>query len=214
MASLPSGDIQRILFDAFFVDPFLNEGITLLQPQFYEDLKSLLERKGSKAREGDATTLANAFAMLAAALRIMPDETSRLLLASSPTSGIMGPGGSGHPSAHPKSLSRILAPQLSSIPDTTPLDQRYFDLALICSQLAESADSPSVMLVMLKVILYRFAAIRKDKNVIAGQYLGGAIRIAQALGMGKEWEGIPQGERELRRRVMWCLYIADRHLSL
>lgn len=70
------------------------------------------------------------------------------------------------------------------------------------------------MLVMLKLILFRNLAIRGDKQVIAGQYLGGAIKVAQALGMGKEWEGIPQGERELRRRVMWCLYIADRHLSL
>lgn len=205
MSSLPSADIQRILFDTFFTDPFLNEGITLLQPQFMEDLKSLTERNGQSVREGDATTLANAFAILGTALRIMPSETSHLLLASS--GGLQG-------QLQPRSLSRILSPHLSSSPDPTPLDQRYFDLALLCSQMAESGDSPSVMLVMLKLVLYRNLAIRKDRNVIAGQYLGGAIRVAQALGMGKEWEGIPQGERELRRRVMWCLYIADRHLSL
>lgn len=173
-----------------------------------EDLKSLLERTASIqiCREGDATTLANAFAILATALRIMPGETSRLLLASS-LNGMQG-------QLQPKSLSRIVTPHLTSSPDPTPLDQRYFDLALLCAQIAEAGDSPSVMLVMLKLILYRNLAIKQERSVIAGQYLGGAIRIAQALGMGKEWEGIPQGERELRRRVMWCLYIADRHLSL
>jgi hypothetical protein len=212
MGSLPSNDIQRILFDTFFMDPFLNEGITLLQPQFYEDLKSLLDRRGQKFREGDATTLANAFAMLATALRVLPDETSRLLLASS-APGMQGQVQHGL-NQPPKSLSRLLSPHLTPHHDSTPLDQRYFDLALFSSQLAESGDSPSVMLVMLKLVLYRFMAMKKEKNVIAGQYLGGAIRIAQALGMGKEWEGIPQGERELRRRVMWCLYIADRHYSL
>jgi hypothetical protein len=135
---------------------------------------------------------------LATALRILPDETSKLLLASVPT-------------IQPRSLGRLLAP--NPAPDTTPLDQRYIDLALLSLQLAES-ESPSVMLVMLKLVLFRYMLIRRDRLVSAGQHLAGAIKIAQALGMGKEWEGIPQGERELRRRVMWSLYIADRQLSL
>ena len=42
--------------------------------------------------------------------------------------------------------------------------------------------------------------------------LAQAIKYAQALGFGKEWEGIPQEEREMRRRVMWSLYIADRYV--
>jgi hypothetical protein len=195
LISLPSPEIQHILFSTFFQDPFLSEGISLLHPQFMEDLKGLSERR---LREGDATTLGCAFAFLATALRILPDETSKLLLASVPT-------------IQPRSLSRLLAP--NPAPDSTPLDQRYIDLALLSLQLAES-ESPSVMLVMLKLVLFRYMLIRRDRLVSAGQHLAGAIKIAQALGMGKEWEGIPQGERELRRRVMWSLYIADRQLSL
>lgn len=195
LISLPSPEIQHILFNTFFADPFLAEGISLLHPQFMEDLKGLSERR---LREGDATTLGCAFAFLATALRILPDETSKLLLASVPT-------------IQPRSLSRLLAP--NPAPDSTPLDQRYIDLALLALQLAES-EAPSVMLVMLKLVLFRYMLIRRDRLVSAGQHLAGAIKIAQALGMGKEWEGIPQGERELRRRVMWSLYIADRQLSL
>jgi hypothetical protein len=206
MSSLPSADIQRILFDSFFTDPFLAEGITLLQTQFMEQLKTLTERQGQRSREGDATTLANAFAILGTALRIMPDETSRLLLASS-TAGMYG-------HLQPKSLSRIISPQLASHLDPTPLDQRYFDLALICSQMAESGDTPSVMLVMLKLVLYRNLAMRKDRQTVSGQYLCGAIKIAQTMGLGKEWEWQPLGEREMKRRIMWSLYVADRHLSL
>lgn len=206
MQSLPTAETQTILFNTFFQDPFLTEGISLLQPQFTEDFNQLIERRGTgRLREGDATTLANAFAFLAVALRVLPEETGKLLLAS----------GSSATSNAPRSASRIVANQPSSVNDPTPLDQRYFELALLAAQIAEQRDAPSVMYVVHKFMLFRYATIgfRKDKVVLAGAWLAQAIKTAQALGMGKEWEGIPQGERELRRRVFWALFIADRQFA-
>ncbi|KAK8861398.1 hypothetical protein IAR55_002217 [Kwoniella newhampshirensis] len=205
--SLPSRDMQTILFNTFFSDPLLTEGISLLQPQYMEDFKGLLERKNTRLQAGDATTLASAFLLLAVALRILPEETSKLLLASQGFGNVTN--------QFPRSLSRIVTCQPASNADTTPLDQRYLDLALLCSQVAEQADPPSVMLVMFKLILYRFSMLghRRDKTIVAGTWLAQAVKVAQALGMGKEWEGLTQGERELRRRVMWSLYVADRQHS-
>ncbi|WVW79945.1 hypothetical protein I302_101918 [Kwoniella bestiolae CBS 10118] len=209
--SLPSQEMQQILFNTFFNDPFLNEGISLLQPQYLDDFKGLLERKNTRFQAGDATTLANAFAFLATALRILPDETSKLLLASQ----VYTSGNTNATSPFPRSLSKLIACQPASMNDVTPLDQRYLDLALVSAQIAEQTDPPSVMLVMLKLVLYRFCMLghRRDKIVLAGMWLAQAVKVAQALGMGKEWEGLTQGERELRRRVMWSLYVADRHHS-
>lgn len=207
MGSLPSAETQNILFQTFFQDPFLTEGISLLQPQFVDDFHSLVERRASaKMREGDATTLANAFAFLAVAMRVLPEETGKLLLAS----------GASAASSTPRSASRIIANQAASGADPTPLDQRYFELALLAGQVAEQRDAPSVMYVVHKLILFRYATLgfRKDRVVLAGGWLAQAIKTAQALGMSKEWEGIPQGERELRRRVMWALYVADRQFAL
>jgi hypothetical protein len=109
----------------------------------------------------------------------------------------------------------VIANQPSSAADPTPLDQRYFELALLAAQIAEQLDAPSVMYVVHKFLLFRYATfgLRKDKIVLAGSWLGHAIKTAQALGLGKEWEGIPQGERELRRRVFWALFVADRQFS-
>jgi hypothetical protein len=103
--------------------------------------------------------------------------------------------------------------------DTAPLDQRYFDLAILVMQIADQYDMPSVMLVMCKLTMVRFVMMRlhapqSGPMALAGGWLAHAIKIAHTLGMGKEWEGIPQGERELRRRVMWSLYNTDRHWSL
>nr|XP_031863118.1 uncharacterized protein CI109_001596 [Kwoniella shandongensis]KAA5530190.1 hypothetical protein CI109_001596 [Kwoniella shandongensis] len=200
--SLPSQEMQTILFNTFFSDPFLTEGISLLQPQYMEDYKGLLERRATRLQPGDATTLANAFAFLAVALRILPDETSKLLLATQSFGSATN--------QLPRSLSRIITCQPAASSDTTPLDQRYFDLALLSAQIAEQADPPSVMLVMFKLILYRFCVLghRRDKMVLAGMWLAQAVKVAQALGMGKEWEGLTQGERELRRRVMWSFETA------
>lgn len=193
LISLPGPDIQHILLNTFFADPFLSEGISLLQPTYMEDLKAVTERHIESA-----TTLGCTFAFLASALRILPEETSRLLLASAQT-------------IQPRSLARLIAPNPS--PDPTPLDQRYIELALVSLQLAE-LEPPTVMLVMLKLVLHRYMMIRRDRPVMAGQHLAGAIKVAQTLGMGKEWEGIVAGERELRRRVMWSIYIADRQFAL
>jgi len=207
IASLPSTDIQAILFNAVFTDPLLTEGVSLLQPQFQEDFRGMLERRNTRLREGDATTLANAFAFLAVALRILPKETSDLLLASTLN---VANGAAWTGIAQPRSLPRIISPLPPAGSDPTPLDQRYFDLALLAGQIAEQSDSPSVMLIMLKLVLYRYCMIRRDRLVLASGWLAQAVKVAQALGMGKEWEGIPLSERELRRRVMWSLYVADR----
>lgn len=210
ISSLPSVETQTILFNTVSTDPFLMEGVSLLQPQYQEDFRCLLERWHGPLREGDATTIANAFALLALALRILPKETSDLLLAST-TSTYASLERVGSPQT--RSLARIISllPPISS--DPTPLDQRYFDLALLAAQIAEQSDAPSVMLVMFKLMMYRCCMVRRDRTVLASGWLAQAVKIAQALGMGKEWEGIPQGERELRRRMMWSLYIADRQHS-
>lgn len=224
LSALPSADTQTILFNTFFSDPFLSLGISLLRPQYLDDFRTMLKRRNhNRLREGDATTLANAFAILAVSLKILPEETSRLFLSAfpppPPATHSSASGWPASPSApgpvYPRSLSRILAALPPLANDPTPLHARYFDLALLASHVAEQADPPSVMLVMLKLILYRYSALghKTDRLLPAGGWLAQGIKVAQALGMGKEWEGIPQGERELRRRVMWALYVADRQYS-
>nr|ODO02511.1 hypothetical protein L204_01248 [Cryptococcus depauperatus CBS 7855] len=205
--SLPSAEMHTILFTTFFADPFLTEGISLLQPQFMDNFNRFMDRRSMRLQRGDATTLALTFIFLASALRILPEETGRLILATQ---------GSGGSTSHiPRTLSRVLMGQPGSALDATSLDQRYLDLALITCQVAEQIDPQTIMLVVFKLILYRFCTMghRKDKIIIAGSWLSQGIKIAQALGMGKEWEGLPQGDRELRRRVMWSLYVADRQYS-
>jgi hypothetical protein len=224
LSALPSADTQTILFNTFFSDPFLSLGISLLRPQYLDDFRTMLKRRNhGKLREGDATTLANAFAILAVSLRILPEETSRLFLSAfPPPPSTTHPGINGWPASpttsgpvYPRSLSRILAALPPLANDPVPLHARYFDLALLASHVAEQSDPPSVMLVMLKLILFRYSVLglRTDRLLPAGGWLAQGIKVAQALGMGKEWEGIPQGERELRRRVMWALYVADRQHS-
>ncbi|WWC87692.1 uncharacterized protein L201_002584 [Kwoniella dendrophila CBS 6074] len=212
--SLPTPEMQQILFNTFFTDPFLTEGISLLQSQYMEGFKGFLERRHARYLPGDATTLANAYAILATALRILPEETGKLILASQVhiTKGLTNVPANIH---FPRSLAKLVACQPAALNDPTPLDQRYLDLALISAQIAEQADPPSIMLVAFKLILYRSCMLgnRKDKVVLAGMWLAQAVKVAQALGMGKEWEGLTQADRELRRRVMWSLYVADRHHS-
>ncbi|OWZ64813.1 hypothetical protein AYX15_03515 [Cryptococcus neoformans] len=205
--SLPSPEMQNILFGTFFSDPILTEGLSLLQPQFMDHFNRFMERRSARLQRGDATTLALTFIILASALRILPEETSRLLLASH--------GGSNAPSQIPRSLARIISGQSVSNADVTPLDQRYLDLALLSAQIAEQADTYSILLVMFKLVSYRYWMLghRREESVLAGTWLAQGIKIAQALGFGREWEGLPQGDRELRRRVMWSLYIADRQYS-
>jgi hypothetical protein len=44
----------------------------------------------------------------------------------------------------------------------------------------------------------------------AGKWLAQAIKTAQRLHLNREFENLSQVERELRRRLMWMLYIEDR----
>ncbi|KIR43681.1 hypothetical protein I307_00280 [Cryptococcus deuterogattii 99/473] len=205
--SLPSPEMQNILFGTFFSDPILTEGLSLLQPQFMDHFNRFMERRSTRPQRGDATTLALTFIILASSLRILPEETNRLLLASH--------GGSNAPSQIPRSLARIISGQSVSTADITPLDQRYLDLALLSAQIAEQADTYSIMFVMFKLVSYRYWMLghRREESVLAGTWLAQGIKVAQALGFGREWEGLPQGDRELRRRVMWSLYVADRQYS-
>lgn len=206
--SLPSPEMQNILFGTFFSDPILTEGLSLLQPQFMDHFNRFMERRSTRPQRGDATTLALTFIILASALRILPEETNRLLLASH--------GSSNAPSQVPRSLARIISGQSVATADITPLDQRYLDLALLSAQIAEQADTYSIMFVMFKLVSYRYWMLghRREESVLAGTWLAQGIKVAQALGFGREWEGLPQGDRELRRRVMWSLYVADRQYSL
>lgn len=226
LSSLPSPETQQILFSTFFNDPFFTEGISLLQPQFLEDFRGVLSRRSTIMRDGDATCLANAFVFLASSLKVLPEETGKLLLAQIQPSFSMGgnsiqslqhhhyQSNGNNGVAQPRSFPRIIATLPPSLNDPTPLDQRYLDLALLACQVAEQNDAPSVMMVMFKLILHRYCLVAGRKAVLAGGWLSQGIKVAQALGMGKEWEGLPQGERELRRRVMWTLYCADRQQSL
>jgi hypothetical protein len=221
---LPPPQTQQILFNNFFTDYFLSQGLTLLQPQYSDDFRNLLHRRSKNPpgpfRTGDATTLAVGFAILAVSLRVMPEETSQILLSSVVQT------------SNPRSLSRVLNGQTASLNDPTPLHRRYIDHALIASQVAELDDPPSVMQVFLKLVLYRYGRLcagsptidpvtsqptppkLRDRLVLIGGYLAQGIKIAQAMGMNREWEGIPAVERELRRRVFWALYIADRNHAL
>lgn len=220
LPALPPQQTQQILFQQFFSDHFLAQGLALLQPQYTEDYRSLLHRRSKHPPQpflaGDATTLAVGFAVLATSLRVMPEETSQILLSSVIQT------------SNPRSFPRILSGQTASPNDLTALHRRYIDHALIASQLADLEDPPSVMQVLLKLILYRYGRLCansptvdlitsqpapprfKDRMVIIGGWLAQGIKIAQAMGMNREWDGIPLIERELRRRLFWALYEADR----
>ena len=69
------------------------------------------------------------------------------------------------------------------------------------------------MIVMFKLMLYRYCLVRGEQLISAKSWLVQAVMVAQELGVSKEWDGLPQNERELRRRVMWSLYIADRSVE-
>ncbi len=217
---LPPPATQQILFQTFFQDHFLAQGLTLLQPQYNNDFRDLIHRRSkvppAPFRAGDATTLAVGLAILAVSLRIMPDETSQILLSSVVQT------------SNPRSLSRVLNGQSASLSDPTPLHRRYIDHALLASQVSDFEDPPSVMQVFLKLLLYRYGRLcagsptvdpvtsqprppqLRDRLVLTGGWLAQGIKTAQAMGMNREWDGIPAVERELRRRVFWALYVADR----
>lgn len=223
LPALPPPKTQAILFHTFFSDVLMPEGLTLLERQYKEDYRGLLQRRSRNPplafRPGDATTLAVAFAIMAFSLRVLPEETSQLFLSSL------------HVSSYPRSLSRIINSRPPSLNDTVSLHRRYMDHAVLASQLSDADDPPSLMHVFCKLVLYRYATLCatsastdpitgapaaprvRDRLVIAGGWLAQGIKIAQAMGMSREWGGIPTVERELRRRVFWALYVADRNYS-
>ncbi|WVQ79047.1 hypothetical protein IAT38_001140 [Cryptococcus sp. DSM 104549] len=208
--SIPPAEMVNYLFNVFWRDPFLTEGISMMRNSFLSDYNGFMERRALRLQVGDATTLAMTFAILAVSYRIFPDDVNRLVLATQP---------SNIPTTMPRGLSRILTGQPASVGDTTPLDQRYLDLALLCGQVAEQYDPPGQQLVAFKLVLYRYCMLgiamggSKDRQVLAGTWLAQGIKVAQSLGLGKEWEGLTHSVRESRRRLMWALYVADRHYS-
>ncbi|KAJ9091455.1 hypothetical protein QFC19_009097 [Naganishia cerealis] len=236
---LPPPGTQHILYQTFFQDPFLAEGVTLLQAPFLDDLRYLLHRRSTQQQQqqqqgqgqpqvpmealkaGDATILALAFAILANALRILPEESSQLLLSSVDQY------------AYPRGLDRVItgrpgALPASSMDDKTPLHRRYMDHAILASALADAEDSPSPMQVCLKLVCYRYTrmcaaqtginvstgqmgkARLREKLTSAGMYLVQGIKMAQAIKLHREREGVPTVERELKRRMFYALYVADR----
>ncbi|KAL7419857.1 hypothetical protein Q5752_005773 [Cryptotrichosporon argae] len=201
LASLPSAETCAILLDTFFADPFLTEGFSLLQARLLADCWALLERPpAGRLDDPDATILACVFAMLAAALRVLPAETSRLLLASGR-------------SAAPRSVGRVIAP-CATEPDPTPLDQRYVELSMLAAQLAEQHDKASLTLVVQKLVLFRLASLRPGgRTTLAAGWLAQAIKTAQVLGLTRERDTLPQIEREVMRRLMWALYVEDRQFA-
>lgn len=200
MGQLPSIATQAILIRTFFADAFLVEGVSLLKPQFTRDYGDLLVRqgKGNSFIEGAAVTLALTFAVMACAVKIMPGETISLVTSMAPRNTM--------------SLSGVLSTATVSRPvaDATPLDERLYDVARMAHQVAESHDPPSIMFVMLLLVLHRYSALRKDRMHPAGKWLAQAIKTAQRLHLNREFENLSQVERELRRRLMWMLYIEDR----
>ncbi|ORY25808.1 hypothetical protein BCR39DRAFT_277842 [Naematelia encephala] len=205
LSRLPNRNIRDILIDSFFTDPFLAEGISLLQPLFIEGYGALLGRQLGQFVEGGTTILALVFSILAAAVRILPKETSGLLLASEAV----------HLGGSHTALPDLVSEHPASLGDghDQPLDERYLDLAFYSMRIAEKHDSPSIMLVMLKLILYRYYMIHHKQMIVAGGLLAQGIKIAQALGFGKEWKGVSHLQSETKRRLMWALYIADREHS-
>ncbi|TYJ57700.1 hypothetical protein B9479_001554 [Cryptococcus floricola] len=202
--SLPTPEAQGILLRGFWSDPILTEGIALLQSQFHEDYARMMKRLPTRTALGDATTLALLYLTLACALRIMPEDTSRLLLAAHNNTPV------------PRSLSRIISGQPPSAIDPSPLDHRYLDHAEACMTFAKQWDTSTVMTVMYKLVLWRYHNLwdRDSRNVSqAAADLASGIKSAQLQGLGKEWHGLQQADRELRRRIVWALYSADRHES-
>ncbi|ODO09431.1 hypothetical protein I350_03031 [Cryptococcus amylolentus CBS 6273] len=202
--SLPTPEAQGILLRGFWSDPILTEGIALLQSQFHEDYARMMKRLPTRTALGDATTLALLYLILACALRIMPEDTSRLLLAAHNNTPV------------PRSLSRIISGQPPSAVDPSPLDHRYLDHAEACMTFAKQWDTSTVMTVMYKLVLWRYHNLwDRDSRKIsqAAADLASGIKSAQGQGLGKEWHGLQQADRELRRRIVWALYSADRHES-
>ncbi|KAJ9092102.1 hypothetical protein QFC21_006968 [Naganishia friedmannii] len=231
---LPPPGTQHMLYQTFFHDAFLPEGVTLLQAPFLDDIRYLLHRRSTQQqgpgqphmsveafKAGDATTLALAFAILAAALRILPEESSQLLLSSV------------DPHAYPRGLDRVISGRPGAFPqfnmdDKTPLHRRYMDHALLASLVADAEDPASPMQVCLKLVCYRYARMcasqmginvstgqigkpkPKENLTGAGMYLVQGIKVAQAIGLHREREGTPTVECELRRRMFYALYTADR----
>lgn len=221
IAVLPPLGTQQILYQTFFQDAFLAEGVTLLQAPFTDELRYLLHRRSTQQQQhnmgappmepfksGDATTLALAFAILASALRVLPEESSQLLLSSV------------DPHAYPRSLDRVIqgkpAGSNMGVPeDKTPLHRRYMDHALLASTYADTDDTPSIMQVCLKLVCYRYAKLcvreagvnvttghvgkprPREKNAAAGLSLVQAIKAAQAIKLHREREGKPVCRRRL-----------------
>ena len=132
-AHLPFPKAIDKLIKVVAADPFLTQGISLFLPQYRQDLNGMLCRREEQLQEGDGSTLAVTFAFLAAALRIMPKEASDLALASVPSP----PLSFRIATPQPLSFSRIVGGLPSTEPDSTPLEQRYFDLAFLSAQIAE-----------------------------------------------------------------------------
>ncbi|WVQ73736.1 hypothetical protein IAR50_003316 [Cryptococcus sp. DSM 104548] len=202
--SLPTAEAQGILLRGFWQDPMLTEGIALLQAQFHDDYARMMKRLPTRATHNDATTLALLYLILACALRIMPEDTSRLLLAAQNNTPV------------PRSLSRIISGQPPSAVDPSPLDHRYLDHAEACMTFAKQWDHPNIMLVVYKLVLWRYHNLwdKDERNISsAAADLANGIKSAQGQGLGKEWHGLQQADRELRRRLVWALYSADRQYS-
>jgi hypothetical protein len=216
LAVLPPLGTQQILYQTFFQDAFLAEGVTLLQAPFTDELRYLIHRRSTQQQQhvmgappmepfksGDATTLALAFAILASALRVLPEESSQLLLSSV------------DPHAYPRSLDRVIqgkpaGPGLGVSGEdktATPLHRRYMDHALLASAYADTEEAPSIMQVCFKLVCYRYAKLclrepgvsvttghvgkprPKERNAEAGLPLAQAIKVAQALKLHREREG-------------------------
>lgn len=215
LAVLPPLGTQQILYQTFFQDAFLAEGVTLLRAPFTDEVRYLLHRRSSQQphhmsipngsmepfKNGDATRLALAFAILASALRVLPEESSQLLLSSV------------DPHAYPRSLDRVIQgkPAGSSQAEdksSTPLHRRYMDHALLAATFAETEDSPSIMQVCFKLVCYRYAKLcvrepglnvttghvgksrPKERNIVAGLPLVQAIKLAQSINLHREREGM------------------------
>lgn len=215
LAVLPPAGTQQILYQTFFQDAFLAEGVTLLQAPFTDEMRYLIHRRSTQQphpmtlpngtmepfKNGDATTLALAFAILASALRVLPEESSQLLLSSV------------DPQAYPRSLDRVIQGKHASQADdkTTPLHRRYMDHACLAATFAETDDSPSIMQVCFKLVCYRYAKLcirepgvnvatghvakarPRERNVVAGLSLVQAIKLAQSINLHREREGESHG---------------------
>jgi hypothetical protein len=213
LAVLPPQGTQQILYQTFFQDAFLAEGVTLLQAPFIDEIRYLIHRRSTQQthpmsipngamepfKNGDATTLALAFAILASALRVLPEESSQLLLSSV------------DPNAYPRSLDRVIQGKPGSLQSedrtSTPLHRRYMDHAILAATLVDTEDSPSIMQVCFKLVHHRYAKLcirepglnvttghvgksrPRERNMVAGLPLVQAIKMAQSINLHKEREG-------------------------